>query len=215
MKNEELQSLPKTDLSTPLQTTVNQYGEKSVYIDQVDHMSQNVIVLPILQRSPSGSVRQTTQAFNTEYYHLFVMGGETFTEDHFIVSADRALSAYWTSEDLRERYGQLSAESIEALKTFPALFMPEAEGYYAKATDEQQAYFGVIEDIRLQDNGIKIRWRMFWPISMKQLCDIGFELGMKNMTKALSELNHTHWAIKHINLVEELKDANITLFGIT
>ena len=49
---------------------------------------------------------------------------------------------------------------------------------------------------------------------MKSISSIGFELGMKNMNKAISEMNHTHWAIKHINLIEELKDANITLFGL-
>jgi hypothetical protein len=91
--------------------------------------------------------------------------------------------------------------------------MQEADGYYAKPSDEQQAYLGIVEDIRVQDNGIKIRWRMIWPIPMQQISRIGFELGMLNMTKAISELNHTHWAIKRINLFEELKDAGISLFG--
>jgi hypothetical protein len=48
---------------------------------------------------------------------------------------------------------------------------------------------------------------------MQQISNIGFELGMQNMTKGISEMNHTHWAIKHINLKEELDDAHISLFG--
>ena len=115
--------------------------------------------------------------------------------------------------EVRNKYGRLTAENIEELKTFPALFMQEADGYYAKPSDEQQAYLGIVEDIRVQDNGIKIRWRIIWPIPMQQISRIGFELGMLNMTKAISELNHTHWAIKRINLFEELKDAGIPLFG--
>ena len=214
MENKELQPFAQGELATPVQTTVNQYGEKSVHIDQVGQMSQNVMILPCFQRTASGAMRQTPQTISTEYYHLFVVGGETFTEDHFIISADRALGTYWTTDDLREKFGRLSADDIEILKTFPALLMPEADGYYAKPADAQQAYLSVIEDIRVQDNGIKIRWRMLWPISMQSLCTIGFELGMKDMTKALSELNRTHWALKRINLIEELKDAGLTMFGI-
>lgn len=214
MDKKELQPVTPAQLLPYTQNTVNQYGEKSVHIDKVDHISQNVMILPPVQRTPSGGAMQSTQKISTEYYHLFVMGGETFSEGHFVVSPERALCSYWTSDELRDRYGRLTAENIEELKTFPALLMSEAEGYYVKPTDDQQAFLGVIEDIRVQDNGIKIRWRLLWNIPMKSISSIGFELGMKNMNKAISEMNHTHWAIKHINLIEELKDANITLFGL-
>lgn len=213
MDKKELQPVVPGELAVPAQTTVNQYGDKSVHIDTVTHMSQNVTVLPIMQRTSTGGMKASTQAVSNEYYHLFVMGGETFEQDHFLCTADRAMTSYWTAEDVRNKYGRLTAENIEELKTFPALFMQEADGYYAKPSDEQQAYLGVVEDIRVQDNGIKIRWRMIWPIPMQQISRIGFELGMLNMTKAISELNHTHWAIKRINLFEELKDAGISLFG--
>lgn len=211
MKNE----LPAVAPSNVPATTVNQQGHTNVHVDRAENITQNITLIPVVQHTSSGGMRPTTQAVNNEYYHLFVMGGESFEQNHFIVPADRALAAYWTTDELREKYGRLSDENIEKLKTFPALFMPEAEGYYARPTDEQQAYLGIIEDIRIQDNGIKIRWRMIWPIPMQQISSIGFELGIKDMTRALSELNRTHWAIKHINLIEELKDAKITLFGIT
>ncbi len=213
MEKKELQTVTPGELTTSAQTTVNQYGDKSVHIDTVKHMSQNVTVIPIMQRTISGGMRPSTQTVSNEYYHLFVMGGETFEQDHFLCAADRALVSYWTAEEVRTKYGRLTVDDIEELKTFPALFMPETEGYYAKPSEEQQAYLGVIEDIRVQDNGIKIRWRMIWPIPLKQISGIGFELGMLNMTKAITELNYTHWAIKRINLFEELKDAGISLFG--
>ena len=213
MEKKELQPIVPGEMTVPAQTTVNQYGDKSVHIDTVTHMSQNVTVLPIMQRTSAGGMKASTQIVSNEYYHLFVMGGETFEQDHFLCTADRALASYWTAEEVRNKYGRLTTENIEELKTFPALFMQEADGYYAKPSDEQQAYLGIVEDIRVQDNGIKIRWRMIWPIPMQQISRIGFELGMLNMTKAISELNHTHWAIKRINLFKELKDAGISLFG--
>ena len=208
----ELQNKTSADLMP--QTTVNQYGEKSVHIGRVDSMSQNVFLCPIMQQLPNGTMQPTNKQLNTSCYHLFVLGGETFVDNHFIVSPDRALCQHWTNDNLREKYGKLTKECIDELKTFPALFMPESDGYYAKPSDKQQAFWGILEDIRIQDNGIKIRFKSIWPIPLREICNIGFELGLMDMTKAITELNRTHWALKNINLIEELKDANISIFGI-
>ena len=90
MDKKELQPVAPGELTAPAQTTVNQYGDKSVHIDTVTHMSQNVTVLPIMQRTSTGGMKASTQAVSNEYYHLFVMGGETFEQDHFLCTADRA-----------------------------------------------------------------------------------------------------------------------------
>lgn len=212
MKN-ELQNISSVGVPT---TTVHQHGEKNVHIDQAETVNQNITInFPYVQRSSNGTMKPASRPINTDFFNLFVMGAETFEQDHFLVPADRALSYYWTSEDLRKKYGQLSNEAIEEIKTFPALFMAEAEHYYAKADDEQQVYFGFVDSVRVQDNGIKIRCQLLWPIPMQQISEIGFNIGLKDMTKAITEMNHTHWAIKRINLIEELKDAQITLFGVT
>lgn len=220
MKN-ELQpvsgtNLPATEVpaaNVPA-TVVNQNGEKNVHIDHADTVNQNITFsFPYIARTPDGRMQPTARNINRNYYNLFILGAEPFDTDHFIVPLDRALSSYWTSDELRAELGELSNEAIEKIKTFPALFMPEAEGYYAKASEEQQVFFGFVDGVRIQDNGIKIRCQLLWPIPMQQISNIGFDLGMKDMTRAISEMNHTHWAIKRINLVEELKDAGISLFG--
>jgi len=73
---------------------------------------------------------------NRNYYNLFILGAELFDTDHFIVPLDRALSSYWTSDELRVELGELSDEAIEKIKTFPALFMPEAESLFCDTMDE-------------------------------------------------------------------------------
>lgn len=211
MKN-ELEAVSAANVPA---TIVNQNGEKNVYADRIDTINQNITVnFAYMARTSDGRMQPTSRTVNRDYYNLFVMGAEQFEQDHFIVQPDRALSKDWTSEELRIELGELTDEAVEKIKTFPALFMPEAKGYYAKPSEEQQVFFGFVDGVRLQDNGIKIRCQLLWPIPMQQICNIGFELGMKNMTKAISEMNHTHWAIKRINLIEELKDAGISLFGL-
>lgn len=210
MKN-ELEKIASANVPT---TVVNQSGEKNIHIDRADTVNQSITFnFPYIARTSDGRMLPTARTINQNYYNLFVMGAETFDSDHFVVPPDRALSPYWTSDELRDELGALSDEAIEKIKTFPALFMPEADDYYAKASDEQQVIFGFVDSVRIQDNGIKIRCQLLWPIPMQQISKIGFDLGMKDMTRAISEINHTHWAIKRINLVEELKDAGINLLG--
>ena len=84
-------------------------------------------------------------------------------------------------------------EVITEIITFPALFMTEAEEYCAKAGAEQQAFFGFFDSVRPLNDGIKIRRQLLWPIPMQQISDIGVKLSMKDMTKAISEMNHSHW----------------------
>ena len=207
--------LQTTNVTGVPATVVNQNGEKNVYADHIDTVNQVITInFPYVARCSDGRMQPTTRTINQNYYNLFVMGGEPFEHDHFIVPADRALTSHWTAEDLRAELGALTEDAVEKIKTFPALFMPEAEKYYAEASEGQQVFFGFVDGVRVQDNGIKIRCQLLWPIPMQQISDIGFELGMKDMTRAISEMNHTHWAIKRIDLIEELKDAGISLFGL-
>lgn len=211
MKN-ELEAVSAANVPAAI---VNQNGEKNVHIDRADTVNQNITFnFPYVARSSDGRMQPTSRTINQIFYNLFVIGAETFEHDHFIVPSDQALNAYWTSEELRNELGELTDDAVEKIKTFPALFMPEANKYYAKASEEQQVFFGFVDGVRVQDNGIKIRCQLLWPIPMQQISDIGFDLGMKDMTRAITEMNHTHWAIKRINLIEELKDAGISLFGL-
>lgn len=196
-------------------TIVNQNGDKNVHIDRADTVNQNITFnFPMMVTADDGKMQPMSRSVNRNYYNLFVIGSEQFDQGHFIIQPERALSSYWTSEELRTKLGGLTDEAVERIKTFPALFMQEAESYYAKPSEEQQVYFGFVDGVRIQDNGIKIRFQRVWPIPMQQISNIGFELGMKNMTKAITEMNHTHWAIKNIDLMEELKDAGISLLGM-
>jgi len=211
MKN-ELENFTATKAAS---TVVNQTGEKNVHVDYAKNVTQQIILnFPYVQQLPGGMLKPTSRKINQNFYNLFVIGGEIFEQNHFVISSERSLCRGYSSEDWRNQYASLSAQAIQEIKTFPSLFMPEADHYKAKAGDEQQAIFGFVDDVRKQENGIKIKCQLVWPIPMQQISDIGFNLGMKDMDRAITEMNHTHWAIKRINLIEELTDANISLMGI-
>lgn len=196
-------------------TVVNQTGQKNINVEHAENLTQNVtFIMPIIEKSEGGKRIRKELSLRSDYYHLFVIGDESFETDHFIVPKDRSLPFYFTSEEIRKKYGALTDEMINEIISFPALLMPEAADYKATATDDQFAILAYIKNIRVQDNGIKIRFHEICPIELKKIASIGFELGMIDMDRAISEMNRTHWSIKHINLIEELNDADISILGI-
>ena len=147
-----------------------------------------------------------------DYYNLFVIGDETFCDGHFIVPKDRALTES-TSQDVKAQFAALSEDAILQIKTFPSLFTSENHRY-GKTDDTHQAYFGLVTDVRIQDNGIKIYFRPLSAIPQQRLNEIAFKLAIQSASST-NELNRTHWAIKKVNLIEELKAAGISVLAPT
>ena len=164
------------------------------------------------QVSTTGGTTGTSFALNTDYYNLFVIGNETFADGHFIVPKDRALTEGMTPEN-KAQFSALSDEAIVQIKTFPSLFASENR-HYGRTDDDHNAIFGLVSEVRKQDNGIKIRLRPLWPIPQQRLNEIASQIAMQG-TPSFNELNRTHWAIKRLNLIEELKAAGISVLAPT
>lgn len=105
---------------------------------------------------------------------------------------------------------QCAAEAIEDLKRYPAIFADENHSY-GKTDDAQDAYFGFVKDVKIQDNGIKIYYTIITAIPQQILNEHCFELGIGG-ARSFNELNRTHWALKQINLIEALQKAGVQIF---
>lgn len=213
MKN-ELQQVPLSNL--PANTAiVNQNGETNVHVNHTDNINQTVNYnFTYIQRTSDGKKKSVTQKLNTEYYNLFVMKGETFEHNHFLVPKNCALTKGTISDDLFERLASLTPEAIEEIKTFPALFASENTGYWGNTDPEQQTIYGLVTGIRVQDNGIMIYYQDLSFIPQQKINEISFELGM-GTPRAITTLNTTRWTIKKINLIEALTDARISVLAPT
>ena len=182
---------------------------------QIQNMSGSIgipyVVIP-QQISTTRNAPNTTFTLNTDYYNLFVIGAETFSDGHFIVPKDRALTESMTPEN-KAQFSALSDEAIARIRTFPSIFASENH-YYGKTDDDHQAIFGIVKEVRIQDNGIKIHFQSLWPIQQQRLNEIIFQLAIGGTT-SFNELDRTHWAIKRVNLIEELKAAGISVLAPT
>ena len=140
-----------------------------------------------------------------EYYNLFVISDE-IKNWRFTMPKDRSLRS---NSDIVKKFADLTSEVIDQIKTFPSLFMYENTEYGGRTSPDQKAYFGFVTDLRVQENGlIKVRFRRDADINQQQINDIAHLLDIHEGS-GIMELNHTHWTIKNVDLIEELTEAEL------
>lgn len=211
----ELQNVHPSNMPVAA-NTVNQKGQKNVHVEHVDNMNNTInLILPSSPQYGISSVPViSTVTVTRDYYNLFVIGDEDFSAGHFIVPKDRALAELaFITADIKAEYASLSAPAIEKIKTFPSIFASENHSY-GRTDDAHYAIFGLITDIRIQENGIKVYFRFLNYIPQQKLNEISQKLAIRAKS-TLNELNHTHWTIKQIDLIEELTVAGISVMAPT
>ena len=206
--NNKLEKIPLDNLPEN-STILVQTGEKSVQVAQAQNVNHVVnLILPAMTPGPIGSGASVN--LNMDYYNLFVIGDETFCGGHFTVPKDRALTESMSSE-VKAQFAALSEDAVSQIKTFPSLFASENHGY-GKTDDAHQACFGIVTDVKIQDNGIKIHFHPLWAVPQQKLNEIAFNIALQGAS-SFNELNRTHWAIKKVNMIEELKAAGISVLA--
>lgn len=195
-------NLPIT--ATP-QSVINNSGDN---VTQIANNQGGIINL--FMSAPNGAVYNATTKISTEYYNLFVIGDEAFNENFFLIDKDRALTTTeGVAVDVSSQFAALTPEVQASIKTFPSIFASENH-LYGRTDEAHLALFGVVTDIRIQENGIKIYFQRFCTISQQKLNEIMPNLAIKGST-SFNEFNRTHWTIKRINLIEELRAAGISV----
>ena len=187
---------------------INQNGEKNTYVQHVDRMENKTY---ILQNGDEYVPSSRGKTLCHDYYNLVVFGGctkLTFGQGHALMPKDRCLTEGFFRNKINERLCHLSPEDIEELKRYPALVLNENTGYRGKTDPNQIALYAIIEDIKIQDNGVMIYYQMMSPIKQIEINEIGEALGLQSGS-AKTELNRTHWVLKKINLSETLFDARL------
>ena len=194
-------------------TTVNLPGDNNTLIAHADQVTNEYRPLYVFNNQSYGNTTAgAVQEFNPDYYNLIVVGdGDLDGTGHFLVDKSRAITES-TSQELKDAYAALTPEAINAVKTFPAIIATENHAY-GKTDDQHQAIYGIITDVKVQDNGIKVYYQILNWIPQQKLNELAPELGI-GRASSFNELNRMHWAIKRINMVEVLREAGIRVFSI-
>ncbi|MES2726102.1 MAG: TIR domain-containing protein [Bacteroidota bacterium] len=145
------------------------------------------------------------QPFET-MYNLFVSGDENSWEGTpFEIDLSRCVREY-TDEEIKRKYQELSDDIINVIKQFPCVFAYESPC-------EKDPKFGFIRAITKRKSRVLIEYEIINInpfLSHQDLDEMSFKLDIGRL-----ELNRTHWAIKNINLSEELQVKEIILLPKT
>lgn len=190
----------------PIQT-VQQTGEKNIYAQSVNKLYVQVqtnISPKILQPSKIAPVN-----VDTTHYNLFVTYGVDFTQNTaFILELGRSLTEYM-DDALKKEFSELSDAAVARIKTFPSIFANENTSY--GHTDEEQLLgFGFIRQIKVRHDGVKIYPDVHFLLPQQRLNEALFELGIYG-SESFNEFNRTHWSIKKIDLVSELRELGFSV----
>ena len=179
-------------------------GDGNTLIAQANVVNMKSVYIPVVQAN--GVTLPTRRTVNEDYYNLFVIGDETFTGGYFIVPKKCALTESIAPE-LKSLYAKLDMDAIATIKTFPAIFAGKNHQYCC-AGSNQEAYLGFVNDISIQDNGIKVSFHLLYAIPQRRLNELACEISI-DCASAFNEFDNTHWTIKRINIIEKLRKAGI------
>jgi hypothetical protein len=194
-------------------TSMTQVGDKNTQVAHAEQVIANTTIF-LLNSGTTPSVAQDTilAQFQTylknrscEYYNLFVIGGETFANGRFFVPPNRALTES-IEPALKSEFAALNDSAKARLLTFPSLFMDEID----RTNPDQTAYHGFVTGIAIQANGIRIAFQKLNPLLQHKLNEIYRVLALEGKLE-FNELNRTHWTVKRINLLEELRIADMSV----
>ncbi|GAA2911888.1 hypothetical protein ACODGR_01845 [Vagococcus fluvialis] len=151
---------------------------------------------------------------NTHYYNLFVLDkGFEFTSNCFELKYDQSLTSF-TSIEVQQTFLPLTIDIVEQIKTFPSIITTENLSF-GETTDDHWAKYGLITKIREFDGGYRFSFTEFehTPIQQQFLNHHLEVLGILG-NEYKHELNRTHWSIKQVDLIAEMRKLNKVLVSL-
>lgn len=151
------------------------------------------------------------QSFSKEYYQLIVTCEEdVFSTGVVSVVASRALTKYNVPSEIFERCSTLTEEGIAELRRFPAIICQENTEMKGVTAPNQFCMFCYIQKVMVVGKNIKIAFKPVAPIQQIKLCDKrnAMFFGL-NMDCAITDLNHSAWSVRKVNVFEAFKEAGI------
>jgi hypothetical protein len=106
----------------------------------------------------------------------------------------------YTADPLKAKYGTLNDETIQALQSYPALFLNEKQ-------HNVPGHIGWITRIRHRDKEVRIEYELdpnLPHLPVDRLLQLQWELDFTEW-----ELNTTHWALKDVDFFPVLMDAGL------
>ncbi|BDZ76436.1 toll/interleukin-1 receptor domain-containing protein [Claveliimonas bilis] len=164
-------------------------------------VNPNKTVPPIQQISSKEYKNKESNLFTGNRYNLFVSADKNAWEgDSYLLERERCLTSY-TPQEIKELYDGFGEKQIEEIESYPCIFAYEDQ-------IKKDAYIGYIKDIIVRSRAIKFYFQKQGVLTFDDLHKYAFEFDIE-LSGGITELMHTHWTIKNVNLGEEIRKRDI------
>lgn len=146
------------------------------------------------------------ELMNKKFYNLIVTFDDTAWEsDKYEMDRSRFLE--YTNTAIRAKYLNLDDKAVEDILKFPCLFLYELGG-------KNYGYIGYITKIKERTKIIGFKFEKVTTIPIDDVMKLAFELDIDLNSRSITELQRTHWAIKEVNLLQELQEYDNSLVPV-
>lgn len=142
-----------------------------------------------------------------DYFNVIVCNDIDFTSVNAFSIARSRVFENQNEYEVTEQFSDLTEHSIQRLKKFPTLFANENRKY-GFTDDSQVLAYGYIEHIEVRGGSVWITPRYGFHLKQQQF-NVSLAYYGLYTSYVLNELNRTHWAVKKLNLEEQLQKAGV------
>jgi len=209
MSNDIQPNQPVTLSLHPDTQTIQQTGEKNVFANHVDNLNVTLQTLNTPPQLVIQAPKLATLSLNNEYYNLIVRDEiDLYNTQPFTLSIDRSLKEYMGDELVKE-FPISSSETQKRVLTFPSIFANENVSY-GHTNEKQLLGLGYIRQLKVRYEAVKIYPHIIYLLPQQRLNESLFDLDIQG-NSFFNEFNRTHWCIKKVNLIAELRELGFQL----
>ena len=197
------------DSQIPNEAKFNQDGNDNTQIGYVENVTirQNIAVF-ISDERDSDDPDIIGVDFEAEFFNLFVIDSDKLKKSgSFTIPKEESLSEC-VARDLGDDVLRLTDMGKGFLKTLPCLFATKnirRDGEWR----HQKVRIGVITEIDDNpDSAIKIEYQTFTSVSQVLINEARERLSIEGRPR-YNELDHQHWTVKKVNLLDALKEMGV------
>lgn len=210
--NDKLQLHQQSGLQKIPSGATNNIGSIDTFVANANQVQNNYIFggqgMPGPSTPPNYGVPSKT---DTEYYNLFVVSKAAFVTGGFSIPKTEALQD--TDKEVVEKLTSLGDQELSYIRSYPSI-VAVANRQYGTIAPESFVYYGFINSIQVCDAQIIFGFTKLHDIPQSVFVDYAADFGVGKAC-ACNEFDNPHWAVKHINVVEALRNRGVQVMVIS
>lgn len=203
--SDKLQPQPQNGIMLAAPGATNNIGSIDTFVANANQVQNNYIFgggMPTAGAMPNLGA---PPRMDTEYYNLFVLDAEAWVQSGFRVQKVDALKD--TEPDIVKNLTSLGERELSCIRSYPTI-VAMRNAQYGTTAPGSILYYGFINSIQKCETSVIFGFTKLHDISQAIFVDNAVAFGIGKAC-AYNEFDHPHWAVKHINVVDALRNQGV------